>query len=111
VAGGAAEVTATDDLIQARELWRPGLSVFAVHALRGNLGFPPPGPVASVAAGYGTTEGMVAQIVAFAWGGSGRPVRLRPVTDGRRQLRSSGKLSSRHSSAAESAPAARASSR
>jgi phytoene dehydrogenase-like protein len=59
-----------DDLAEARDRWRPGLSVFAVHAaLRGNLSFPAPGgPLASVAAGLGTTEGMVAQLDAFARG-------------------------------------------
>jgi phytoene dehydrogenase-like protein len=58
------------DLVTAREQWRPGLSVFAVHAaLRGDLAFPTRGgPIASVAAGLGTTEGMAAQIDAFARG-------------------------------------------
>ena len=53
---------APDDPTEARDGWRPDLSVFAVHAaLRGNLGFPSPaGPVASVAARFGTTDGMVA---------------------------------------------------
>jgi phytoene dehydrogenase-like protein len=56
-----------DDLAEACATWRPGLSVFAVHAaLRGNLAFPAPdGPVPSVAAGLGTTEGMVGQLDAF----------------------------------------------
>jgi phytoene dehydrogenase-like protein len=56
-----------DDLAEARERWRPGLSVFAVHAaLRGDLSFPgPSGPVAAVAAGFGTTGGMVGQLDAF----------------------------------------------
>jgi phytoene dehydrogenase-like protein len=55
------------DLVQAREQWRPGLSVFAVHAaLRSDLGFTTPhGPLASVAAGLGTAEGMVAHLDAF----------------------------------------------
>jgi phytoene dehydrogenase-like protein len=59
-----------DDLVRARDSWRPGLSVFAVHAaLRGNLGFSSPtGPLASVAAGFGTTDGMVGQVDAFARG-------------------------------------------
>ena len=59
-----------DDLVAARDQWRPGLSVFAVHAaLKGDLAFPTrSGPIASVAAGLGTTEGMVAQIDAFARG-------------------------------------------
>jgi phytoene dehydrogenase-like protein len=56
-----------DDLVEARTRWRPGLSVFAVHAaLRGNLAFPgPAGPVAGVAAGFGTTQGMIGQLDAF----------------------------------------------
>jgi phytoene dehydrogenase-like protein len=56
-----------EDLVAARELWRPGLSVFAVHAaLRGDLAFPThAGPVASVAAGLGTPEGLARQIDAF----------------------------------------------
>jgi len=49
---------ATQDLISARDAWRPGLSVLAVHAaLRTDLAFGSAG-VASTAAGYGTTEGM-----------------------------------------------------
>jgi phytoene dehydrogenase-like protein len=60
----------TPDLIEARERWRPGLSVFAAHAaLRGDLAFPAPGgPVASVAAGLGSAEGIVRQLDAFARG-------------------------------------------
>jgi phytoene dehydrogenase-like protein len=56
-----------DDLVEARDRWRPGLSVFAVHAaLRGDLAFPTStGPVASVAAGLGTPEGLARQIDAF----------------------------------------------
>jgi len=70
LAGMLTGVSAPVDLAEARDRWRPGLSVFAVHAaLRGNLGFPSPdGPVASVAAGFGTTDGMVAQVDAFARG-------------------------------------------
>jgi phytoene dehydrogenase-like protein len=46
------------DLIAARDAWRPGLSVLAVHAaLRHDLGFGD-ARTASAAAGYGTTEGM-----------------------------------------------------
>ena len=46
------------DLLAARDTWRPGLSVLAVHAaLSGNLTFGEAG-VASAAAGLGTTEGM-----------------------------------------------------
>jgi phytoene dehydrogenase-like protein len=48
----------TVDLIAARDAWRPGLSVLAVHAaLRHDLGFGAEG-IASAAAGYGSTEGM-----------------------------------------------------
>jgi phytoene dehydrogenase-like protein len=56
-----------DDLAEAQARWRPGLSVFAVHAaLRRDLRFPSAeGPIASVAAGYGTSTGLVAQIDAF----------------------------------------------
>lgn len=51
------------DLDAARDAWRPGLSVFAVHAaLRGNLSF---GGSPSVAAGLGSTQGVVAQLDAF----------------------------------------------
>jgi phytoene dehydrogenase-like protein len=55
------------DLLEARDQWRPGLSVFAVHAaLRRDLGFrTPDGTVPSVAAGLGTTDGMAAQLDAF----------------------------------------------
>jgi phytoene dehydrogenase-like protein len=55
------------DLVEAREAWRPGLSVFAVHAaLRGDLSFAgPSGPLAAVAGGLGTSEGIAAQIDAF----------------------------------------------
>jgi phytoene dehydrogenase-like protein len=48
----------TADLIAARDAWRPGLSVMAVHAaLRHDLAFGAEG-IASAAAGYGSTEGM-----------------------------------------------------
>jgi phytoene dehydrogenase-like protein len=55
------------DLLEAREQWRPGLAVFAVHAaLRRDLGFrTPDGTLPSVAAGLGTTDGMAAQLDAF----------------------------------------------
>jgi phytoene dehydrogenase-like protein len=55
------------DLLDARERWRPGLSVIAVHAaLRGDLSFATPtGPAGSVAAGLGSTEGVVRQLDAF----------------------------------------------
>ncbi|GLZ02694.1 dehydrogenase [Actinomadura sp. NBRC 104412] len=55
------------DLAEARDTWRPGLSVFAVHAaLRGDLGFHTrKGPMRSVAAGFGTAEGIARQMAAF----------------------------------------------
>ena len=58
------------ELVEARAAWRPGLSVFAVHAaLRGDLSFAGQnGPMRSVAAGLGGTEGIVAQLDAFARG-------------------------------------------
>jgi phytoene dehydrogenase-like protein len=52
------------DLTAARDAWRPGLSVFAVHAaLRGDLTFP--GSLRSVAAGLGGTDGIARQLEAF----------------------------------------------
>ncbi len=46
------------DLLAARDAWRPGLSVLAVHAaLSGDLAFGDAG-IASAAAGLGTTDGM-----------------------------------------------------
>ena len=56
-----------EDLVRARDTWRPGLSVFAVHAaLRSDLVFHGrSGPVSAVAAGLGTPEGMVAQVDAL----------------------------------------------
>jgi phytoene dehydrogenase-like protein len=46
------------DLVAARDAWRPGLSVLAVHAaLRSDLSFGSAG-IASTAAGFGTTDGM-----------------------------------------------------
>jgi phytoene dehydrogenase-like protein len=60
------------DLAEARDTWRPGLSVFAVHAaLRNDLGFhTSKGPLQSVAAGFGTTEGIARQMEAFQRGES-----------------------------------------
>ncbi len=53
-----------EDLLAARRQWRPGLSVFAVHAaLRSDLTFgTATGPVRTAAAGLGTTTGMVRQV-------------------------------------------------
>lgn len=57
---------APPDLVRARDSWQPGLSVFAVHAaLRDDLEFGSAAPVRSTAAGFGTTDGMVAQIDAL----------------------------------------------
>jgi phytoene dehydrogenase-like protein len=55
------------DLAEARDTWRPGLSVFAVHAaLRQDLGFPTrKGPILSTAAGFGSAEGIAGQLDAF----------------------------------------------
>jgi phytoene dehydrogenase-like protein len=53
-----AGAAATPDLLQARDAWRPGLSVLAVHAaLSGDLSFGDAG-IAAAAAGLGTTQGM-----------------------------------------------------
>ena len=62
-----------DDLRAAQAAWRPGLSVFAVHAaLSGDLSFAGAGPgdgggghSRSVAAGLGSTTGVAAQLDAF----------------------------------------------
>ncbi len=58
------------DLVEARDSWQPGLSVFAVHAaLRGDLGFHSrSGPVAATAGGFGSTGGVAAQIDALRRG-------------------------------------------
>lgn len=54
VVGGAP----TPDLLEARDTWRPGLSVLAVHAaVGGDLAFGAAG-IASAAAGFGTVDGM-----------------------------------------------------
>jgi phytoene dehydrogenase-like protein len=52
------------DLADARARWRPGLSVFAVHAaLRADLAYTSPaGPLRPAATGFGSPGGMVAQI-------------------------------------------------
>jgi phytoene dehydrogenase-like protein len=57
----------SDDLVQARDTWRPGLSVFAVHAaLRSDITFPTPaGQVLSTAGGIGSAEGLRTQMEAF----------------------------------------------
>lgn len=60
----------TPDLESARDSWRPGLSLFAVHAaLRRDVTFPTAaGPVPSVAAGLGTAGGLAGQMEAFERG-------------------------------------------
>ncbi len=58
----------TADLALARDAWRPGLSVLAVHAaLRGDLGFGESG-IATAAAGLGTADGVVRHLDRFAAG-------------------------------------------
>jgi len=58
------------DLLAARESWRPGLSLLAVHAaLRGDVTFPTAGgPVHCVAGGFGSAPGLAAQLEAFERG-------------------------------------------
>jgi phytoene dehydrogenase-like protein len=58
------------DLVEARDTWQPGLSLFAVHAaLRSDITFPTAsGPVLSTAGGLGTAEGLRAQLDAFPRG-------------------------------------------
>jgi phytoene dehydrogenase-like protein len=60
----------TPDLVQARDTWQPGLSLFAVHAaLKADISFPTAnGPVLSTAGGLGTSEGLRAQLEAFERG-------------------------------------------
>ncbi|MCW2761494.1 MAG: dependent oxidoreductase [Marmoricola sp.] len=67
VAGMLEGVDPPADLVEARDSWQPGLSVFAVHAaLRGDLGFHTnAGPVHATAGGFGSTEGVAAQIDAL----------------------------------------------
>jgi phytoene dehydrogenase-like protein len=58
------------DLLEARQTWRPGLSLFAVHAsLKRDFAFPTPaGPVLSTAGGLGSADGLRAQLEAFERG-------------------------------------------
>jgi phytoene dehydrogenase-like protein len=66
--GGQLEgVGVPEDLARARDTWRPGLSVFAVHAaLRDDLTYASAaGPLRSVAGGLGTAAGLAAQIDAL----------------------------------------------
>jgi phytoene dehydrogenase-like protein len=58
----------SEDLLRARDSWRSGLSVFAVHAaLRADLSY---GGAAAVAAGYGSVAGIAGQLDAS---GAGEP--------------------------------------
>ncbi|GAA3816521.1 NAD(P)/FAD-dependent oxidoreductase [Sphaerisporangium flaviroseum] len=67
VAGMLSGIEVPSDLAEARDTWRPGLSVFAVHAaLRHNLGFhTSKGPMRSTAGGLGGTAGIARQLAAF----------------------------------------------
>jgi phytoene dehydrogenase-like protein len=54
------------DVVRARDSWRPGLSVFAVHAaLKADLSYGADGATRSVAAGCGGAQGLVDQLDAF----------------------------------------------
>jgi phytoene dehydrogenase-like protein len=67
VAGMLQGSAPTADLLEARDAWRPGLSVLAVHAaLRGDVGFG--SGLTSVAAGFGTAAGIVRHLDRFAVG-------------------------------------------
>jgi phytoene dehydrogenase-like protein len=68
LAGMLEGVEAPADLVRARDSWRPGLSVFAVHAaLKDDLGFGSAG-IRSTAAGLGTAAGFAAQVDAHERG-------------------------------------------
>ena len=68
LAGMLEGVDVPADLARARDTWRPGLSVFAVHAaLRDDLTFGSAG-IRSTAAGYGTAAGYAAQVDAHESG-------------------------------------------
>ena len=60
----------TPDLVEARDTWQPGLSLFAVHAaLRSDITFPTAnGPVLSTAGGLGTAAGCAPSCEAFERG-------------------------------------------
>lgn len=70
LAGMVEGTPATPDLLEAAATWRPGLSVFAVHAaLRGNLTYGTgERAVASAAGGFGTAEGMARHLDRHARG-------------------------------------------
>ncbi|RYU08839.1 phytoene desaturase family protein [Nocardioides iriomotensis] len=68
LAGMLEGVDVPADLARARDAWRPGLSVFAVHAaLRDDLTFGSAG-IRSTAAGFGTAAGYAAQVDAHERG-------------------------------------------
>ncbi len=68
LAGMLEGTSPTSDLVEARDAWRPGLSVLAVHAaLRGDLAFGASG-LASAAAGFGTSDGIARHLDRFATG-------------------------------------------
>lgn len=68
LAGMLEGVEPPTDLVEARDTWRPGLSVFAVHAaLRSDLAFGTAG-IRSTAAGLGTAAGFAAQVDAHQRG-------------------------------------------
>jgi phytoene dehydrogenase-like protein len=70
LAGAVLPEATAASVAAAAEAWRPGLSLFAVHLVtRGQLSYPTPtGPVASVAGGIGSLEGLLAQYQAFERG-------------------------------------------
>ncbi|HEU0194357.1 MAG TPA: NAD(P)/FAD-dependent oxidoreductase [Gaiellales bacterium] len=68
LAGMIEGATAPDNVLAARDTWRPGLTLFAVHlALETGLRFPvSQGPgVEAAAGGIGSAAGLAAQIEAF----------------------------------------------
>ena len=86
LAGMVTGAEPTADLVAARDSWRPGLSVLAVHAaLRSNLAFGAAG-IASTAAGYGTSDGMARHVDRHDAGRARerRPVAARREPDRRR---------------------------
>jgi hypothetical protein len=70
LAGMLNGVAVPPDLAEARDTWRPGLSVFAVHAaLRDDIGFPTrEGSITSAAGGFGSSAGIARQMAAFERG-------------------------------------------
>ena len=87
LAGMLEGVDPPPDVVAARDSWRPGLSVFAVHAaLAADLRYGPAGGTRSVAAGYGGTQGLADQLDALYRGetDSPGPVAARRRPDRRR---------------------------